>query len=243
MASVLIPARYGSSRFPGKPLVDISGTPLVVRVARLGSEAVGVENTYVATDDIRIAEVVESYGFNVVMTGHHLTGTDRCAAALDQIELEEDVIVNLQGDEPCLKVDDILSAIALKREHRDRAVNCYCQIDPQRHDPACSSIPKVVINEDDDLIYISRSLIPGLKNTDEYPDVSYFRQVCIAVFTTDMLMKFKQFGRKSAVEVREDIEMLRLFELGIPVKMHRVSGAGPAVDFPSDVQRVIKFLK
>ena len=111
--AVVIPSRYKSSRFPGKPLVDILGKPMVVRVADLSAKAVGEENVYVATDDKRIGDVVEEHGYNVIYTSDEcLTGTDRVAEA--SLKIDADVIVNVQGDEALLDPNDIIKAVSCK---------------------------------------------------------------------------------------------------------------------------------
>ena len=130
--AVVIPSRYKSSRFPGKPLVDILGKPMVVRVADLSAKAVGEENVYVATDDKRIGNVVEEHGYNVIYTSEEcLTGTDRVAEA--SLKIDADVIVNVQGDEALLDPNDIIKAVSCKIDNEDCVVTCMAKLTSSKY--------------------------------------------------------------------------------------------------------------
>lgn len=237
---VLIPARFASSRYPGKPLVLLLGKPLVLWVAELSAEAVGRDNVYVATDDERIARVVNDAGFQTVMTGSDaLTGTDRLAEAARQIEA--DLYVNVQGDEPLVAPSDIIKVIEAKKKRMDCVVNCYCWISEQE-DPESPNIPKVITTEDDRLVYMSRRALPGFKEARNAP-ARYKKQVCIYGFTLEELRAFKAFGRKSTLEHSEDIEILRFLELGKPIQMIEAQAGSLAVDVPEDVLPVEQTLK
>ena len=121
---IIIPARFKSSRFPGKPLTPILGKPMILWVAEICAKALPIEFVYIATDDLRIKEVVEEAGFNVVMTSKKaFTGTDRIADAASQIDA--DIYINVQGDEPLLDPDDILSIIDAKKNHPNEIINGY----------------------------------------------------------------------------------------------------------------------
>ncbi len=240
-ACILIPARYGSSRFPGKPLALILGIPMIVRVAKTCQEAVGREATFVVTDDERIADVCRVNEINFIMSeGNFDTGTDRIASVLDSIEA--DIILNVQGDEPCISVTDIKAAIIAKQENPNCVVNGYCpiELDPNEEN---LSIPKVVINESGKLIYISRANIPiKYKNHPRNVKQVYLRQVCIYAYGRDELRKFANFGSRGLVESQEDIEIIRFLENEIPVKMIPMSPS-IAVDFPSDLKIVCEYLE
>ena len=160
-ACVIIPARFKSSRFPGKPLTKLNGKEMILWVAELSSEAVGASNVFVATDDLRILEIVEKKGFKAILTNSDLlTGTDRVAQAA--IQLKYEIFVNVQGDEPIVNPNDILKAIELKKEYPESVINSFCFMGKEE-DPQNSNIPKVVTNENNDLIYISRAVIPNSK--------------------------------------------------------------------------------
>ena len=235
---IIIPARYNSTRFVGKPLTDINGKPMIIRVVEIACETLGKENVFVATDDERISDVVEDYGYQYIMTTDCSTGTDRVAQASRL--LEADIIVNVQGDEPLLDPNDIQKVIDCKLENMDSVVNCMSRFDST--EATNRNIPKVVSNFNNNLVYMSRSAIPGTK---EGHSKLVHKQVCIYAFTKDELDKFYQFGLKhgkTQIEWSEDIEILRFLELGINVKMLETYGTTQAVDIPEDVDKVLEIL-
>ncbi len=230
----IIPARYGSSRFPGKPLVNVRGIPLVVRVFQRVASALPPNQVIVATDDARIRGVCEASGIHVVMTSSAcLTGTDRVWEAVAQLKGE--TIVNVQGDEPLIKGEDILAVLRGKRANPNHVVNAMCVI-RDGQDIESPNVPKVVVNERDELVYMSRSPIPYLKG--QTMTSPYRRQVSIYGFSREQLKTFAAFRRKSRLEAPEDIEILRFLDIGVPVRMVEVSEASVAVDVPEDVSRV-----
>jgi 3-deoxy-manno-octulosonate cytidylyltransferase (CMP-KDO synthetase) len=237
---VLIPARYASSRYPGKPLVPLLGKPMVLWVAELSAKAVGVDNVYVATEDKRIADVVIAAGFNAVMTTDKcLTGTDRLAEAAQQVEA--DIYINVQGDEPLVNPKDIQHAINEKQSNIAAIINGYTYIGDEE-DPTSVNIPKVITTEDNKLVYMSRCALPGFKDKKNAP-TKYKKQVCIYGFTKDELLAYQGFGRKSELEYSEDIEILRFLELGKTIMMYETSPGSLAVDVPADVAPVEAALK
>jgi len=232
---VIIPARYGSSRFPGKPLIPLLGKPMILWCAELSARAVGAENTYVATEDSRIVDVVEAAGFRAVMTSSAaLTGTDRLAEAA--VGLDYDIYVNVQGDETLIDPDDIRRVAARKAQDMSIIVNGFCWMEPDE-DPHSPNIPKVVATEDGRMLYMSRSALPGFKDPSCAP-LRYRKQVCIYAFTRDELRAYAAFGRKSAVEASEDIEILRFCELGYQIALVETRPGSLAVDVPEDVAPV-----
>jgi len=239
-ACVLIPARYGSSRYPGKPLVPLLGKPMILWVAELSARAVGQEHVYVATDDERIAKVARQAGFSALMTGNDaLTGTDRLAEASAMVDY--DIYVNVQGDEPLVEPDDIRKCISLKTEHPELIINGFCWLNDEE-DPANVNIPKVITNEGGVMVYMSRAGLPAYKNPSCAPS-AYKKQVCIYGFTQDELRAYADFGRKSELESSEDIEILRFLELDRQVMMYECRPGSIAVDVPEDVQKVEQALR
>ncbi|GAA0841427.1 3-deoxy-manno-octulosonate cytidylyltransferase [Marinobacter szutsaonensis] len=236
---VIIPARFASSRYPGKPLVPLLDKPMILWVAELAARAVDKENVYVATDDDRIATLVEASGFRFVMTGPAETGTDRIADAVEKIDA--DIFINVQGDEPLVDPEDILKIREVKLENPEKVVNGYAWIG-ESEDPSSVNIPKVITNESDELVYMSRLPIPGFKESKNAPE-NYKKQVCIYAFSKEQLRKYRDFGRKSMLEKCEDIEILRFFEIGIPVLMVRTRPGSLAVDVPEDVEKVESALR
>ena len=237
---VVIPARFSSSRYPGKPLVPILGKPLVLWVADLSAKAVGKENVYVATEDERISSVIRQAGFSALMTSPEaLTGTDRLAEACEMIDY--DIYVNVQGDEPLVSPDDIVSCIRRKEASPEKIVNGFCWM--ERHeDPFSRNIPKIVASEGGKMVYMSRNPLPGYKDAAHAP-LRYMKQVCIYAFNRQELRAFKAYGRKSYLESCEDIEVLRFLELGRDVQLFETRPGSVAVDLPEDVAKVESALR
>lgn len=234
-ACVIIPARYASSRFPGKPLVPLLGKPMILWVAELSARAVGQDNVYIATEDDRIAEAVRAVGFSALMTSPTaLTGTDRLAEAACMIDY--DIYVNVQGDEPLVEPEDIRRCIALKAENPAMIVNGFCWIGPGE-DPASVNIPKVITTEAGVMVYMSRSTLPGFKEAKNTP-ARYKKQVCIYGFNREELTAYADFGRKSMLEKCEDIEILRFLELKRQILMYECSPGSLAVDVHGDIAKV-----
>lgn len=232
---VMIPARYASSRYPGKPLVPLLGKPMILWVVELAARAVGAENVYVATEEERIVGVVEGAGFQAVMTTDDaLTGTDRLAQAAEQIEA--DLYINVQGDETLVDPADILKVRDAKLAHMDDIVNGFSWIG-DAEDPHSVNIPKVITNEHNELVYMSRVALPGFKDPNHAPK-RYKKQVCIYAFTGEELAAFRGFGRKSELEYSEDIEILRFLELNKTIRMVETQPGSLAVDVPEDVAKV-----
>jgi len=230
--AALIPARLASTRFPEKPLALILGKPMILWVAKLTAKAVGLENTYVATDAEKIAQVVRAAGFQVVMTSPDaLTGTDRIAEAAEQIDA--DVFINVQGDEPMLDPASISKVIDSAKQHPGTVINGYAPI-PQSEDPANVNLPKCAIATDGRLLYMSRAAIPAYKDHNKRQTV-YYKQVCIYAFTRKQLEAYVSVSEKAPCEQSEDIEILRFLDLGYEVRMIELPGDTLAVDAPSDV--------
>ena len=213
---------------------------MIIWVAELSAKAVGQEFVYVATEDTRIFDLVESAGFKAVMTSvRALTGTDRLAEASEKIDA--DIYINVQGDEPTLNPIDIQKISDKTVENMELGINAYCWI--SKHEkPESGNIPKVITNENNKLIYISRKALPGFKNIKNAP-TGYKKQVCIYGFTKEELLAFKNFGRQSTLEYSEDIEILRFFELDKSILMVETQGGSLAIDVPEDIAPVETALK
>jgi len=235
-AVAVIPARYASTRFPGKPLVPLLGRPMILWVADICAEALGAAQVVIATDDPRIRDVVIDAGFRVEMTSERpLTGTDRIAEIVDRLGVP--TILNVQGDEPLIAPDDLLRIAEAKRREPDAIVNGYHPLAPGE-DPANPNIPKVVIDRHERLLYMTRSVVPGTKSGSARPETTYLKQVCIYGFSPEDLQLFSAQPRKTPLESAEDIEILRFLELGRTVRMVRTSTASLAVDAPEDIAAV-----
>jgi len=232
----IIPARYKSSRFPGKPLADIHGKPMIAHVYENAMKVSQIDNVLIATDDERIASECKRRSMPFVMTSaEHHTGTDRVAEVAENHEA--DFYVNIQGDEPLVSPVTIESAIQPIISSADfDAVNLMTEI-RDVSDIVNSTIPKVVVNIRNEAIFFSRSPIPYPKN--ERP--KYFKQVCVYVFKRDALRRFVSLGR-GPIEQSEDIEMLRFLENRMTVKMVEVLEGSVAVDTAADLEVVKSIL-
>ena len=234
--AVVIPARYASSRFPGKPLVEIAGKPMIQHVWERSALAVGSEKVYVATDDSRIHDAARDFGANVVMTSSTcITGTDRLAEANKELGL--DFLVNVQGDEPLVEPRDI-TAIVESFSRSGNITNAMASITTEA-EFSSRNVPKVVFNQRSELLYMSRAPIPNSKSSNF---VFGYKQVCIYAFSRQQLEFFGGHSQKSPFEALEDIEILRFLEAGYTVDMIEVEEATIAVDVPEDVDRVLEKL-
>ena len=235
--AVVIPARYQSSRFPGKPLAPICGEPMIYHVWLRCCEAVGQEQVYVATDNDQIAEVVSGFGGQVVMTSSEcLTGTDRIAEANQQ--LDRDFIINVQGDEPLIE-PGYIQAVVNQYLATGNVVNAYCAVDTAE-EMASTAIPKVVVSNNGRLLYMSRAAIPCDKAGKAD---SGFKQVCIYAFSREHLQFFRSHTRKTPLEQVEDIEIIRFLESDIAVEMVQLPAGSQAVDFPEDIAIVEQLIQ
>ena len=230
--AVVIPARYDSTRLPGKPLVKLSGVEMIVRTYWRCVEAVPAERVHVATDDERVAKVCRSAGISVLMTSSQcLTGTDRVAEAANQIKA--DVIVNVQGDEPVFNPEDLRSLIKAVDMFPDEVINGFCEITDEGMYRS-GATPKVVFRPDGRLLYMSRAPIPTGKN---HQFTRAWRQVCAYAFPRKALELFAARDDKTPLESLEDIEILRFLEMGLEVRMIPMSDMSVAVDHPHDIER------
>lgn len=235
--SIMIPARMKSSRFHGKPLEKILGIPMIIRVAKIAEAAVGKENVYVATDSEQIAKIAKQNDFKYIMTKEARTGTDRICEAVR--EIDSDIIINLQGDEPLVDPNDIKRVIKYKENNLKSVVNCYSNLFSTEKDN--NSIPKVAIDAEQNLLYMSRSALPGTKDGTEKENIKYYKQVCIYAFTKDEL-DFYGSCNPGNLEQSEDIEILRFLENGKGVKMLYLDSDTIAVDYPEDIEKVETYL-
>ena len=239
--ALIIPARYKSSRFPGKPLVDILGKPMIIRVAELSAKALGKKNVYVATDDKRIGNEVLKNDYNVIYTSEKcFTGTDRVAEASNKIDA--DIYINVQGDEALLDPNDILKCIELKMKNKNSVVTCKALLN-HSEDPFNKNTCKIATDLNDNLLYVSRNPIPASK-TGVLGNM--YKQICIYAFSKNHLNEYYNYGIKNGktpAESYEDIEIIRFLELGINVKVIEVEGGTMAVDWPEDVKEVEEIFK
>ena len=239
-AIIVIPARYKSNRFPGKPLVKLLKKPMIQWVAELSTRVGGKENVYIATEDNQIKVTVEKMGYNVVMTSKNcLTGTDRLAEVAKKIDA--DIYINVQGDEPLVDPKDIQKVIDFKKQFPNDVINGYTKM-KKNEDPNSKNIPKAIFTEDKRMVYVSRQPLPGFKDPKQRSKV-YYKQVCIYAFNREELITFGNFGHKSKLEESEDIEIIRFLEWGKTIRLVETQPGSLAVDVPEDVAKVEAALK
>ncbi len=235
MKSILvIPARYQSTRFPGKPLLELAGKTMIQRVFDQCAKAYPKELIYVATEDDRIVSHCNTMGIQAILTTDDcLTGTDRIAEVA--LKIDADYYINVQGDEPVFNPEDITALLTVLPQMEGSVLNGYCPLDNEA-DYRSVSVPKVVFRPDGRLLYMSRSAIPGnKKSVFRYG----FRQVCIYAFPKKALLEFKNFGKKTPFEEEEDIEILRFLEMGYEVQMIPMSKDSIPIDNPEDIEKVL----
>ena len=235
---LVIPARYKSKRLPGKPLLDIKGLPMIIRTFNQCNKVVPRSKILVATDDKRIKKVCDENNINSIITSKRcLTGTDRIAEVSKKIR--KDFYINVQGDEPICNPNDIKKIIKSAKKLPNQIINGFTEIKEKRsyYSP---HIPKVVFNNDGNLLYMSRAPIPSNK---KQKFIKAWRQVCIYSFPYKSLKAYTSLKRKTTLESIEDLESNRFIELGYKIKMLKLSNKSIAVDTKEDLLAVRKIIK
>jgi 3-deoxy-manno-octulosonate cytidylyltransferase (CMP-KDO synthetase) len=237
---VVIPARYGSTRLPGKPLVQLAGQPMIQRVYARAKLAQTVHRVIVATDDERIIKAVEAFGGEARMTRpDHRTGTERVA----EVAAHEtgDVFVNVQGDEPLLDpaaVDTAVGALLSDSATSVSTVATPIKLPADIMDP---NVCKVVLDFDENALYFSRAPIPWVRDTAAKLQVRHLKHLGLYVFRRDALLEYPTLP-KGALERIEQLEQLRWLENGWKIRVAEVAHDAVSVDVPEDVTRVEKLL-
>lgn len=233
----VIPARYKSSRFPGKPLVDICGKPMIWWVYQQCLKVEDFDAVYVATDDDRILSACRELDINALMTSpSHLTGTDRVGEVARTIPA--DLFVNIQGDEPLLEPETIRAAIQPFYTDSSLMISNLMTKISTPVDTVNFTVPKVITNKDGIGIFLTRATAPYPKGKIDY---SYYKQVCVYGFKPSALKFFCDYGMtygKAKIEAIEDIEILRFIENGYKVQFIEVASDTVAVDTPNDLEKV-----
>lgn len=229
----VIPARYKSTRFPGKPLVDICGKPMIWWVYQQCLKVNGLDEIYVATDDNRIKQVCEEYDMNVIMTSeHHMTGTDRVGEVASKIDA--DLYINIQGDEPVIQPCMIQEVIDIFADSQVEFGTLRKQIDEVELIESSTTV-KVVVDKYDDALYFSRNVIPS--NVKEGRETRVFRHVGIYAYKKGFLEEFIQL-QQTELELVEGIEPLRAMENGYKVRVKETQYDSVGVDYPEHIALV-----
>ena len=224
----IIPARYASTRFPGKPLVDIGGKTMIQRVYDQVSKV--LDDVYVATDDKRIFDKVRSFGGKVIMTSDaHRSGTDRCYEAFTKLEDWFDVVINVQGDEPFADDETQIATLVKKITDKDGVEVLF---NPNS--------PKVVIDKQNNALYFSRSPIPYKRGSDEknwMAEHDYYKHVGVYAYRSEVLSQIVQMP-PSKLELAESLEQLRWLENGLKIKAGFTDVETVGIDTPEDLEKI-----
>jgi 3-deoxy-manno-octulosonate cytidylyltransferase (CMP-KDO synthetase) len=237
----IIPARYASSRFPGKPLAMIGDKPMIRRVYEQACKSMGL--VYVATDDKRIYDAVAGFGGNAVMTSpDHMSGTDRCAEAVKLIEIETgrktDIVVNIQGDEPFIKPEQLDMLISCFSEQKVDIATLIRMVGPGE-DLFNPNHPKVIIDSEKNAIYFSRSVIPFVRDCDPSEwsmRHTYYKHIGLYAYRTIVLKKITRLER-SPLEMAESLEQNRWIENGFRIRTAVTPWESIGIDTPADLEK------
>jgi len=243
----IIPARYASSRFPGKPLASIGGKTMIQRVDEQTSKA--IDKVYVATDDKRIYDTVLNFGGKAVITSpDHQSGTDRCAEAVTLIADETgyliDIVINIQGDEPFIKPEQI-SLLASCFTKKSVEIATLVRKVRQGEDIFNPNQPKVILDSKHNAIYFSRAAIPYFRDAEVYEWThkhSYYKHIGIYAFRTDILKKITKLPR-SPLETAESLEQNRWLENGFRIRTAITEWQSFGIDTPGDLEKAKSLLE
>lgn len=237
----IIPARYASSRFPGKPLIDLNGKTMIQRVYEGAIKSKLLSDVIVATDDERIFSEVERFGGKVMMTSEdHRTGTDRCGEVAKQYNA--DVVINIQGDEPLIdfrQLDQLLEAFT----DVNVQIATLGIADVSEEDKQNPNRIKVVLNHQNDALYFSRSSIPNAhhSNQEVREKFPFFRHIGVYAYRTKTLLELVNLA-PTELEKIESLEQLRWMYYGYSIRVVETDIETPNIDVPEDVEKVRAFL-
>lgn len=245
--AIIIPARYASTRFPGKPLAMLGEKFVIQHVC--DNLAPCRYPIYVATDDMRIITAVEQFGGKAVLTrSDHQSGTDRIREAVENMGIEPDVVINVQGDEPFITTEQIEALTQCFAQYPDTQIATLAQ----RIDPTASAETlqdpnkvKVITDLESRALYFSRSVIPYIrgKEKEQWPkEFPYLHHIGIYAYRTSTLFKITTLP-PSSLEKAESLEQLRWLQNGIPVRVGITKSANIGIDTPADLQRAAKYLE
>lgn len=242
-ALVIIPARYASTRFPGKPLVDIGGKSMIQRVFEQAKKSATVRDVCIATDDEQILTHVEAFGGKAIMTSTtHQSGTDRCAEAIQKLEEEGvEIVVNIQGDEPFIQPQQIDDLVAL---FSNPVTQIGTLIKPIKEASVLwdANKPKVVQGVNGEALYFSRQCIPYLRNVPKENWLeahTFFKHIGIYAYRKEVLLQISELP-SSPLEQQESLEQLRWLENGYRIQTAITHFESPSVDTPEDLEGIRK---
>ena len=233
----IIPARYSSSRFPGKPLAILGGKPVIEHVYRQVSSV--MEDVFVATDDQRIYDAVEAFGGKAIMTrSDHKSGTDRICEALEKVGGSFDVVINIQGDEPFIQKSQLETVMQCFDDPRTQIATLGKPFESMEAVENPNS-PKIVLDNDGYALYFSRSVIPFVRGKEYEEWLSHFpylKHIGLYAYRTEVLMEVSKLPQ-STLELAESLEQLRWLQNGYKIKVGLTNVETIGIDTPEDLQR------
>jgi len=241
----IIPARYESSRYPGKPLADMAGKPMIQRVYE--QVKLALDEVWVATDNDKILETVNGFGGKAVMTSTtHRSGTDRCHEAYEKIGKDYDVIINVQGDEPFIQPEQIER---LKDCFDSPDIELATLVKPFKEEDGFEVLfnpnsPKVIFNKKNEAIYFSRSIIPYIRDahhTEWLSKHTFYKHIGMYAYRSDILKQITLLPQ-STLELAESLEQLRWIENGYKIKIGITDMETIGIDTPEDMEKALQFL-
>jgi len=236
----IIPSRYASTRFPGKPLIDIGGKTMIQRVYEQAKKATSLTEVVVATDNEKIFNHIKSFGGSVVMTSSsHESGTDRCAEVLSKTSGNYDFVINIQGDEPFINPEQINQTSACFNDEKTDIATLIKKIDAEEElfNP---NRPKVEVDENSFAKMFSRKAIPELLNVAKSEWLSkhdFYKHIGIYGYRSSVLKEISQL-QPSPLEIEERLEQLRWLENGYKIKVATTDFEAVAIDTPEDLEKI-----
>lgn len=238
----MIPARFASTRFPGKPLVEINGKTLIQRTYENTKTCKALDDLVVATDNQKIFDHVKSFGGNVVMTSPKCpTGTERLAEAVSQYYPDVDLIINIQGDEPFLEPVVIEKVIESLDSDLVAVMSTAVVKITTAEEALSSSVNKCVMDENGNALYFSRNLIPGGHGVKWRPEITYYKHLGIYGYRRDFLLHYAEL-EPTPLQLAEDLEQLKVLEHGYRIKVAVVESDSIGVDHPEDIKKIEQLL-
>lgn len=243
--AAIIPARHASTRFPGKPLADMRGKPMIRRVYEQVKQA--VDEVWVATDDERIFKAVASFGGKAVMTSAaHNSGTDRCREAFEKVTPQAEIIINIQGDEPFVQPEQIRTLMDC---FDDETVQIATLVKPFRKEDGFEALanpnsPKVVINQRGEALYFSRSVIPYVRDIDQAQWIDkqiFYKHIGMYAYRASVLRQIAGLPT-SVLEKAESLEQLRWLENGFKIRVGITQTETIGIDTPEDLEKALRLL-
>ncbi len=236
----IIPARYQSTRLPGKPLIQINGKSMIQRVYQQATQSTSLAKVIVATDDDRIFTHVKEFNGEVMMTSpDHINGTERCGEVVDQLTEEFDIVLNIQGDEPFIHPEQIDQLADCFVDEKIEIATLIKAID-NKEDLVNPNILKVIINNGKEAIYFSRAPLPfyrGVKEEEWLANHQYYKHICFYGFRVNTLKKLVLL-RPTPLETAESLEQLRWLEHGYTINTRITTLESPSIDTEEDLKKV-----